>query len=350
MKKVKRLIMVLVIIAVVCVPVRVLAAGNGVSKDVILPFQDVPQNAWYYDNVKWVYANEIMTGMTDTTFGPVTNLSRAQFAVMLYRMEGSPKVRYEAKFPDVESGNWYSEAITWANQNRIVTGYIHNGMFGISDDITREQLAAMLYRYAAYKGLDVTKQENPFWYPDAYSTSGFAFDAVSWILGEGIITGDSGMINPQGIVNRAVAATMLTRLNRNVLLEDLDNGYFYIGNQKVHFDFPESWKNKFEVIYAPSGIEFYCSAAHGMDEAGTFWPGTIFSVHANADTEADLIPVADRLGEKDGLYYYSYRVTDVQYDYTSAEKREAYISMSEEWEYVRDSMEFVDEWNKERIK
>lgn len=175
-----------------------------------LPFEDVPEGEWYYEYVADVYEKGLMTGLTENVFGPTEKLSRAQFAVILYRMEGAPEVAYREQFPDVADGQFYTEAVLWAAENGIVTGYTE-GTFGPADEITREQMATMMYRYAKYKEYDVSAAADISVYPDAASVSAFAQDAVSWCVAEEIITGDNGALNPQGVTVRAVCATIISR-------------------------------------------------------------------------------------------------------------------------------------------
>ena len=120
-----------------------------------VPFDDIPQygGVWYYDAVKYVHHNWLMTGLSDTMFGPGESLARAQFATILYRMNEEPQVDYEARFKDVKNGMWYTSPILWAAKEGVVTGY-ENGNFGPADRITREQMAVMMYRYANAKGYD----------------------------------------------------------------------------------------------------------------------------------------------------------------------------------------------------
>ena len=153
-----------------------------------------------------------MTGLDKDIFGPAENLSRAQLAEILYRMEDTPEVVYTKKFPDVLDDFWYSDAIMWASENDIVTGYAHTGTFGPADSVTREQMAVMMYRYANYKDWDVSWTVSLERYPDGGSVSEFAKKAMEWAVGTGIITGEDGKLNPQGRVNRAVCATIMTRM------------------------------------------------------------------------------------------------------------------------------------------
>ena len=175
-------------------------------------FTDVPQGAWPYDEVQYVYDRGIMTGMTSNYFGTGVELSRAHFVTMLYRIEGQPSVSYSNKFPDVSAGQFFTNGVMWASRNdiQVVHGY-DNGQFGPSDSITREQMVTMLYRYLQYKKVAGTGSDAWKSYPDASKVSGFAQEAVSWAVANGIIQGDQGKINPQKNTSRAEAATIIQR-------------------------------------------------------------------------------------------------------------------------------------------
>lgn len=173
-------------------------------------YTDISKNAWYYPYIENVVEKEIMTGINPTTFAPEERLVRAQLAMMLYRIHGNPEEVYEQKFSDVTDGQFYSLAVTWASDYEIVTGY-SNGSFGPADWINREQLATMLYRYACKQGYKTNIFKDDSIYPDADKVTEYAADAVRWCLWNGIITGDGGKLNPQGEVDRAVAATMISR-------------------------------------------------------------------------------------------------------------------------------------------
>lgn len=177
-------------------------------------FLDVSGSDWYYNYINYISANELMTGMDGDHFGPANPLARAQFAVILYRMNNTPKVNYVSKFPDVTQGTWYTDAILWANSIYVVNGYSDTGLFGVADNITREQMAVMMYRYAeAYKGYDVGKKADFQAFRDAASVSEFAYDAMRWAVGNGIITGkDNGTrLDPQGSASRAECAAIMMR-------------------------------------------------------------------------------------------------------------------------------------------
>ena len=176
-------------------------------------FTDVSSSDWYYRYVNYVSANELMTGLDGDHFGPGQSLARAQFAVILYRMNGTPKVNYVSKFPDVMQNMWYTDAILWANSTGVVTGYENTGLFGTGDNITREQMAVMMYRYAGYKQYNTDTQAKLNAFTDVASVSGYAADAMRWAVGNGIITGkDNGRkLDPQGSASRAECATIMMR-------------------------------------------------------------------------------------------------------------------------------------------
>lgn len=175
-------------------------------------FLDVPDDAWYRDAVNYVTANGLMEGVGGGQFAPELNLSRSQIVTILYRLEGEPTVSGASGFSDVADGTWYTDAVTWAAASGIVNGY--DGVFGPGDDITRQDMAAILYRYAQYKGYDVSVGEdtNILSYPDAESVSDYAFSALQWACGSGIIQGtDTGALAPIDSTSRAVFATILMR-------------------------------------------------------------------------------------------------------------------------------------------
>ena len=183
-----------------------------------LPFIDVPAGAWYEDGVRYVYQNGLMAGTSATTFGPDVTTTRGMIATILWRLEGSPQVDYAMAFDDVAANSWYAEAIRWAASEGIVSGY-GDGKFGPDDIITREQMAAMLYRYAQYKGYDVSVGEdtNILSYTDFEDLSEYAIPAMQWAVGAGIISGTSeSTLGPLGNASRAQVAVILTRYCENV--------------------------------------------------------------------------------------------------------------------------------------
>ena len=177
------------------------------------PFADVNTDSWFYDSVKYVYEKGIMTGLGEgTIFGPGDPLARAQFAIILHRMNGEPEAPYSPRFHDVGAGIWYTNAILWAADTQVVTGY-SNGNFGPGDLINREQMAVMMYRYANYKGYDTSARADFSSYQDAFMVSDFAAEAMQWAVGEKIITGkyNETQLDPKGNASRAECATIIMR-------------------------------------------------------------------------------------------------------------------------------------------
>ena len=179
-------------------------------------FTDFDPDAWYHQYVDYAVANGLMKGMSPTTFEPGTATTRAMIVTMLWRLEGEPVVNATNPFDDVKDGVWYTDAIIWAADNGIVEGY-GNGKFGPTDDITREQLATIMYRYAKYKGYDVSEAADLSKYTDADEISSWALDAIKWANAEGLVNGRSETtIVPQGKANRAETAAIFMRFIENV--------------------------------------------------------------------------------------------------------------------------------------
>lgn len=175
------------------------------------PFIDVYSSDWFYDYVEDSLNAEYMKGLKDNVFGPADNLARSQFALILYRLSGSPAVEYTSIFKDVAQGVWYTDAIIWANSEGVVTGYA-NGNFGVADNITREQMATMMYRYAVAMGYDVTRKVSLDSFSDGGKVTEFAKEAMQWAVATGIISGKNNTtLDPQGNANRAECATIITR-------------------------------------------------------------------------------------------------------------------------------------------
>ena len=176
-----------------------------------LPFIDVDEDAWYADAVRYVYEHDLMAGYGGDLFGPNDELSRAQFCQIIYNMEDPPAVTGSCAFTDVADGAWYANVVTWAEENGIVVGY-GGGLFGPEDNITREQFAAILYRYAQAKGYGTTASFDLSAYGDVSDVSAWAISAMQWACGKDIIIGTSPTtLAPQGTATRAQAATMLQR-------------------------------------------------------------------------------------------------------------------------------------------
>ena len=175
------------------------------------PFTDVSEKDWFYGDVMFVYENGLMLGTSKTLFSPHGTATRGMMATILWRMEGSPAPKGKNSFTDVEAGKWYADAITWTAENGIFAGY-GKDKFGPDDPITREQLAAIFYRYAGYKGYDLTVKGNLDKFKDADKITDYAKTAMQWAVGSGLVKGKSGnLLDPQGTATRAEIAAMLHR-------------------------------------------------------------------------------------------------------------------------------------------
>ena len=175
------------------------------------PFTDVSEKDWFYSDVMFVYENGLMLGTSKALFSPHGTATRGMMATILWRMEGSPAPKGKNSFTDVEAGKWYADAITWTAENGIFAGY-GKDKFGPDDPITREQLAAIFYRYADYKGYDLTVKGNLDTFKDADKITDYAKTAMQWAVGSGLMKGKSGnLLDPQGTATRAEIAAMLHR-------------------------------------------------------------------------------------------------------------------------------------------
>lgn len=181
-----------------------------------LPFTDVSTSDWFYSDVMFVYENGLFSGTDSRSFSPNASMTRAMLVTVLYRLEGEPAGTGSSSFSDVSSGSYYEKAVAWAAANGIVTG---TGSTSFSPDakVTREQLAAILYRYAQYKKLDTDAGAKLDSFSDAGNVSGYASEALSWAVSEGLINGASGRLMPKGDATRAQVAAILHRFVENVM-------------------------------------------------------------------------------------------------------------------------------------
>lgn len=185
--------------------------GYSAEAPWVNPFRDVKATDWFYAAVKYAVQNELFTGTADTTFDPGAEMTRSMLVTVLCRLEGKPQVAAANSFTDVKSGQWYTDAVLWANANGIVEGY-GSELFGTNDPITREQMASILHRYASYKGYDVTAATNLNAYTDAADISSWAQTAMSWANAEGLITGrTTTTLASGGTATRAEVASILKR-------------------------------------------------------------------------------------------------------------------------------------------
>ena len=183
------------------------------------PFVDVPEGAWYYDGMKFVYENGLMAGTSSNTFSPDVTTTRGMLVTILWRLAGSPNIEDEIwgyPFKDVDANAYYATAVYWARMNGIVAGY-SDELFGPNDTITREQMATILYRYAQHKGYDTTAKADLSKYTDAAQIGPWATEAIRWANAEGLVNGTSTTtLTPKGSATRAQVAVILTRFCEKV--------------------------------------------------------------------------------------------------------------------------------------
>ena len=175
-----------------------------------MPFTDVYEGQWYYEYIDEAYRLGLMTGATDTLFKPSANMNRGMAAIVFYRMEGSPKVSYSALFPDVANNQYYTNAVIWAKQKGVINGY-DNGTFKPLNNVTREEMATMIYRFAQYKGVNVKSSKDISYFKDYKKITSYAKAPLQWAVDKGIMSGkDNGTrLDPQGLATRAECAKML---------------------------------------------------------------------------------------------------------------------------------------------
>ena len=180
------------------------------------PFLDVNEGDWFYDAVAYAYENGLMDGVGGNRFAPNSATTRAQLVTILHRMEGQPAVSGDLPFTDVEAGTWYTNAVVWAAQNGIVNG-VGDDTFAPGNDLTREQLVTILYRYAESKGYDVSASADLAGYPDGEEIQAYAREAMAWAVAENIIQGmEDDTLKPAGNASRAQIATILMRFCEGV--------------------------------------------------------------------------------------------------------------------------------------
>ena len=208
----KRLLSLALALCLVCslLSGTALAAGEN-------PFTDVPASHWAHDDITYVYENDLMNGTDGSLFSPESTTTRAQVVTVLYRLAGQPAADWENPFWDVPASAWFHDAVTWAWENDI-TGGVSSTHFGAGNAVTREQLAAFLYRYAQDQGYDTSARADLSGYSDAGLVSSYATEALSWANATGLITGTTGTtLSPQGSATRAQVATILSRFCQDVI-------------------------------------------------------------------------------------------------------------------------------------
>lgn len=209
MKRSKRILSLLLSIVMILgmLPMSALAANGA--------FSDVKTSDWFYDDVRYVCEKGLMDGTGSNTFNPKATTTRGMIVTILYRLSGEPAGSGVCPFSDVAAGKYYEKAIAWAAENRIVSGYA-DGTFGPDNAISREQLAAILYRYAVFCGYAVTASAEIGRFADADMVSSYALTAMKWASAEGLINGSGSKLDPQGSATRAQVAAILARFCKNI--------------------------------------------------------------------------------------------------------------------------------------
>lgn len=238
-KKMKRIVSILVMMALCMNMSAVVMAEkedtelNALQAAGLDLYNDVSAGAWYYNDINQITVPGVMKGYANDYFGPADLLNRSQFATILYRLEGSPSVAYESIFSDVPNNQFYSQAVTWAAKNGLVTGYTGSKEFGSNDSITREQLVTMMYRYASYKGYDVSVDSDYSNFPDANLVSQFAEKSMKWAVDREVITGKNGRLESWNTASRAECAAIMNRfsglygMKTNYVCQPRDGVYGY---------------------------------------------------------------------------------------------------------------------------
>ena len=303
-----------------------------------ISFNDVKEADWFYDSVQYVRENEMMSGTGDTVFSPDAPATRGMLVTILYRMEGSPAVDGDMKFTDVSADRYYADAAAWASENNIVKGY-GNGAFGPEDPVAREQMAAILYRYAQFKIYDIAATGNLAGFSDAGDVSVYAVNPVKWAVGNGLISGmENGTLAPGKNATRAQTAEILMRFREKIASSGpsepaVSSGSVVYENRDLGFaiEFPDTWENRYSVEANPenpSGI-VVC----------TEWGGILCFLSKRDAKEweesvkNDLIVGAYRvLGESGDSVYVMYFASDVNYQ--GEEQTKIYWEMTEDLYHV----------------
>ncbi len=186
------------------------ATGNPVEPPVSLPFTDVGTGAWYYGDVVYVYQKRLFNGDSPTRFAPDGKMQRCMMTTVLHRLAGEPAVSYSALFQDVPNGQWYTAGTIWAGSMGVVSG-VANSQFDPFSNVTRQEIAVILYRYAQKMGYDVSTSASLAGFRDAGSVASWGQTAISWAVGVGILNGSDGSLLPNGDATRAEVAAMLHR-------------------------------------------------------------------------------------------------------------------------------------------
>ena len=188
------------------------AAGDPVGLPKTMPFTDVAQGAWYYEDVAYVYEHGLFDGVTGITFNPAGKMQRCMMTTVLHRLAGKPAVSYALLFSDIPDGQWYTAGTIWAGQQGVVTG-VGDGRFSPFANVTRQEIAVILYRYAQKMGRNVSITADLSGFGDSGAVASWGREAVSWAVDAGILNGNNGLLLPYGDATRAEVSAMLHRFS-----------------------------------------------------------------------------------------------------------------------------------------
>lgn len=187
-----------------------ITSGDPVQLPAELPFTDVAQEAWYFDDVAYVYRNGLFNGESPVSFAPENRMERCMMTTVLHRLAGKPEVSYSALFQDIPEGEWYTAGTVWAGSLGVVSG-VAPGRFDPFANVTRQEIAVILHRYAERMGCDTSASASLSGFRDAEAVDSWGIQAMSWAVGMGILNGSDGALLPNGDATRAEVAAMLHR-------------------------------------------------------------------------------------------------------------------------------------------
>jgi len=232
------------------------ALAANMTSNLYGKYDDVPAGAWYERYANAVRETGIMNGTGEGQFSPMANCTRAMFVTILYRLAGEPAVKAASTMKDVVAGSWYANAVAWAQESGVTTGYA-DGNFGVNDTLNRQQMVTFLHRFAKYMGNDVTKTADISTFADSASVQNWAKEPISWAVGEGVIQGTAIGLEPNSACTRAMAATVISRLNglvdEDVTREEMEKAIvetafsYYMKGDKIQYggrvldDGPGKW-------------------------------------------------------------------------------------------------------------
>ncbi len=312
------------------------------------PFKDVPTDEWYAEAVSYAWGHNLMQGMTEDSFQPNGKTTRAQLVTILHRLEGEPEAENAIRFSDVKAGDWFKPQIDWASANGIVNG--SNGKFNPNGILSRQDFAAILYRYAKYKGYNTSKVASFEDFPDADQVSDYAKVPLQWAFAWELITGADGKLDPKGSATRAQTATILMRFCETVQGAEEDGmqlKYSLEGETLFTLRVPRSWEGSFgSRLTEDTGFDYPTLSVWDVPNYQAQMGGKLFSVALHDAAEEIHLPnfyVANQIRWNDKDYQVVFSgPTDVQFDANNADLAASYTSKYAVVESVQSSIEYAE--------